>query len=256
MRSMLHIDAGDLTFTTEANNMHKATFDVLAMTFGDNGVPVDQSGRTYTLQLPETLYKRAMRDGLVYYLTVPVKKAGAYQMRISLRDSSSERIGSASQFIEVPDLKKNRLAVSGVVLSGANPSDKPAAPANKAAADDEGLEQGNPGASPAVRHFTRGMLMDYLFIIFNAHFDKGTNAPQLVTQVRMFRDGKPVFTGKENELKFSNITDQKRLITSGRIQLGTDLVPGEYVLQVIVKDLLADEKHRLVTQWMDFEIVK
>jgi hypothetical protein len=65
-----------------------------------------------------------------------------------------------------------------------------------------------------------------------------------------------VFTGKENELKFSNITDQKRLITSGRIQLGTDLVPGEYVLQVIVKDLLADEKHRLVTQWMDFEIVK
>jgi len=33
-------------------------------------------------------------------------------------------------------------------------------------------------------------------------------------------------------------------------------VPGDYVLQVIVKDMLADEKHRTVTQWMDFEIVK
>src|SRR5258706_14248368 len=53
MRSMLHIDARDLTFTTEANGMHKCLFDVLAMTFGDNGVPVDQLGRTYSLQLPE-----------------------------------------------------------------------------------------------------------------------------------------------------------------------------------------------------------
>jgi hypothetical protein len=33
-------------------------------------------------------------------------------------------------------------------------------------------------------------------------------------------------------------------------------VPGDYVLQVIVKDMLADEKHRSVNQWMDFEIVK
>src|SRR3981081_927205 len=166
---MFHIDARDLTFTSEANGVHKSTFDVLAMTFGDNGVPVDQSGRTYALQLPEALYKRAIRDGLVYYLTVPVKKAGAYQMRISLRDSTSERIGSAGQFIEVPDLKKNRLALSGVVLSGTNPSEKAIAATNNSASDQEGVEQGNPEASPAVRHFSRGMLMDYLFTSFRTH---------------------------------------------------------------------------------------
>ena len=127
MRSMLHIDARDLTFTDEANGMHKCVFDVLAMTFGDNGVPVDQSGRTYSLQLPQVLYDRALRDGLVYYVTVPIKKPGAYQLRISLRDSSTERIGSASQFVEVPDLKKNRLAVSGLVCQG-EPGDETAAP--------------------------------------------------------------------------------------------------------------------------------
>lgn len=42
----------------------------------------------------------------------------------------------------------------------------------------------------------------------------------------------------------------------GRLLLGTDLVPGEYVLQVIVTDALADEKHRVANQWMDFEILK
>ena len=34
------------------------------------------------------------------------------------------------------------------------------------------------------------------------------------------------------------------------------MTPGEYVLQIIVTDALAKEKHRTATQWMDFEIVK
>ena len=121
MRSILHIDAHDLTFTEEPNKLHKCVFDVLSITFGDNGVPIDQSGRTYTIQLPEELYRRAQRDGLVYYVTVPVKKAGAYQLRMSLRDTATDRIGSASQFVEVPDLKKNRLSLSGLALRGYQP---------------------------------------------------------------------------------------------------------------------------------------
>jgi VWFA-related protein len=274
MRSMLHIEARDLTFTTEPDGFHKCVFDVLAMTFGDNGLTVDQSGRTYTLRLPDVLYKRVQRGGLVYYVTVPIKKPGAYQLRISLRDSSTERIGAASQFVEVPDLKKNRLAVSGIAISGRNPGEstavdasaKPqaspaagnqtATSANSAAQDQEGLDKGNPEASPAVRHFNRGMFMDYVLIIYNAHLDKATNKPQLLAQVRLFRDGKAVFTGKENPLNPTDPPDWKRLTTGGSIQLGTDLVPGEYVLQVVVKDMLADEKYRTSTQWMDFEIIK
>jgi len=274
MKSMLHVDVRDLTFTTEANGFHKCVFDVLAVTFGDNGVPVDQNGRTYTLQLPDALYKRAQRAGLVYSVTAPIKKPGAYQLRISLRDSSTERIGAANQFVEVPDLKKNRLVLSGIAISGRNPGEgatiapgaapqaspaagnQPATGANSAARDQEGLDQGNPEASPAVRHFSRGMLMDYGFIIYNARIDKATNKPQLLAQVRLFRDGKLVYTGKDNPLGLTDAPDWKRVTAGGSIQLGTNLLPGEYVLQVVVKDMLADEKHRTATQWMDFEIIK
>ena len=133
---------------------------------------------------------------------------------------------------------------------------QPATDTDPAAAEQNAADQRNPEASPAVRHFTQGMLMDYLFIIYNARLDQATNKPQLISQIRLFRDGQPVFTGKENTLSFTNVTDPKWLVSGGAIKLGTDLVPGEYVLQVIVKDLLADEKHRIVTQWMDFEIVK
>src|SRR5207237_226529 len=266
MRSMLHIDGRDLTFTDAPNNLHKSVFDMLAMTFGDNGVLVEKpTGRTYTIQLPNELYKRVVRDGLVYYVTVPIKKPGAYQLLMSLRDSSTERVGSASQFVEVPDLKKNRLALSGVVLRGeilaaapganapaanSNGANAVATSPNSSAENEEGVEQGNADASPAVRHFRLGMLMQYTFLIFNAHADKTTNHGQLTTQARLFRDGKIVFTGKENAFNDANQPDPKQLLAAGAIRLGNDLLPGEYVLQVVVNDLLADAMHRTATQWM------
>lgn len=267
MRSVLYIDAHDLTFTDAPNGRHKCVFDVLAMTFGDNGVPIDRTGKTFTIELNDEWYQRVQRDGLVYYVTVPIKKAGAYQLRMSLRDSSSERIGSAGQFVEVPDVKKNRLALSGLSVMG-SVLNKPAAQSSAAAPaaanqagpqssqSDDGADQGNAQASPAVRHFNRGMALDYGFMVYNARLDKTTNRPQLTTQVRLFRSGKEIFTGRVIPFDASTQTDLKRLIAGGRIILGADLVAGEYVIQVIVTDALADAKHRVASQWMDFEIVK
>jgi VWFA-related protein len=255
LRSVLHVDARDLTFTDEPNNNHKSTFDVLALTFGDNGAALDQIGRTYVIQLPDEAYKRAVRDGLVYYVTVPVKKPGAYQLRMSFRDTASERIGSASQFIDVPDLKKNRLSLSSVVLRGTLPNANRANAADAPAEDQEGLDKGNAEASPAVRHFRHGMMLTYGYYIYNAKLDKGDNLPKLTTQVQLFRDGKPVFTGKELPLQVKDAADLKRLVAGGAIQIGTDLPAGDYVLQVTVTDALADQKHRTATQWMDLSIL-
>jgi len=182
---------------------------------------------------------------------VPIKKPGAYQLRVAMRDSVTERLGSASQFIEAPDIKKNRLALSGIVVQGESRADKPAGNASTV----EGVDTGNPQASAAVRHFTRGMVMSYGLFIYNARLDKTSARPQVTTQVRLFRDGKEVFTGAENRLDGAQ-ADLKRLVIGGGIRLGTDMAPGEYVLQVVVTDLLADRKHRVATQWMDFQIVK
>ncbi|HYV23815.1 MAG TPA: VWA domain-containing protein [Pyrinomonadaceae bacterium] len=257
MRSVLYVDTRDLTFTEEANHIHKSTFDVLAMTFGDNGVALDQIGRTYVIQLPDDVYKRTMRDGLVYYITVPVKKPGAYQLRMSFRDTASERIGSANQFIDVPDIKKNRLTLSSVVLRGnlPNANRSNVNPADAPPQDQEGLDNGSAEASPAVRHFRHGMMLTYGTYVYNAKLDKADNLPRLTTQVQLFRDGKPVFTGKELPLPVKEAADWKRLTAGGAIQLGTDLPPGDYVLQITVTDALADQKHRTATQWMDFSIL-
>jgi hypothetical protein len=198
-------------------------------------------------------------------MTVPIKKPGGYQLRAAVRDHGSERVGSASQFVEVPDIKKNRLTLSGIVITSFDPAavKKSAVPANATAgnptnADNKGEGEGvsNPRNSAAVRQFHAGEILDYGLVVYNARLDKSGTQPQLQLQVRLFRDGQPVFTGKEQPFSLSGPHDFKRLATAGGIQLGAKMVPGEYVLQIIVKDSLADEKHRVATQWIDFEIVK
>ena len=46
----------------------------------------------------------------------------------------------------------------------------------------------------------------------------------------------------------------RRLTAPGRVELGRDMTPGEYVLQVTVTDKLAKSKFNTATQSMDFEI--
>ena len=47
-----------------------------------------------------------------------------------------------------------------------------------------------------------------------------------------------------------------RLKGGSRLQLGMNLPPGEYVLQLVVTDGLAKRGRATATQWLDFEIVK
>jgi VWFA-related protein len=260
MRSLLHVDAGDLTFTDEPNGFHKAEFDVMAITFGDNGSVVNQVNKTYSVRLPDKSYQRMLDEGFVYFVTVFVKKPGAYQLRAALRDHGSERVGSASQFVEIPDLKKNRLTISGIIVTGSEAGSENKggnAGAKSLAVQSAGEHQedrANPSNSAAVRRFHGGGILEYGFVIYNARADKGL-PPSLTTQVRIFRDGQLVFSGNENPYVPAG-QDLKRLPHGGAVQLGSKMTPGEYVLQVIVNDAQAKGKHRTATQWIDFEIVK
>ena len=267
VRSMLHIEGRDLTFTDEADGWHKAVFDVIAVTFGDNGTVVDSVNRIQTVRVRGETYKRVLENGFVYTVIVPIKKPGAYQLRAALRDTATERVGSASQFIEVPNIGKNRLALSGIAVIGTDPATKTVAPAKDTASPsaatpdaqangEEEITDIDPQASPAVRRFRHKMVMNFGYVIYNAQADKATGQPRLQIQMRVFRDGRELFAGRVQPLDTTGQTDLKRLTAGGALQLGTEMPPGEYILQVIVTDLLAKEKSRMATQWIDFEIVK
>jgi hypothetical protein len=48
--------------------------------------------------------------------------------------------------------------------------------------------------------------------------------------------------------------DSRRLVMSGELTLGADMVPGDYALEVTVTDKLAPQQHSVESQWIDFEI--
>jgi len=264
MRSLLYVNANDLTFTDLPNGEHTVEFDVVAITFGDNGSVIDQVGQSFTLRARAEEYARLRRDGFVFFLTVPIKKAGAYQLRAALRDHVTSRIGSASQFIEVPEIKKNRLIVSGILVNAvdsvnSNSASAAAGAVNQSPGPDP--SKNDPGSwrlsiNAATRQLKRGQQLQYSVIVYNARLDKTTAKPQLTTQVRLYRDGEPVFTGRQLPVSEASQPDLKRITILGALRLGADLTPGEYVLQITATDPLADEKHRVATQWIDFEIVK
>jgi hypothetical protein len=54
--------------------------------------------------------------GIKFSLTLAVKKPGIYYVRTAVWDPMSGKMGSAYQYIEIPDLKKNRLALSNIFI--------------------------------------------------------------------------------------------------------------------------------------------
>lgn len=258
MRSLLHIKASDLTFTKNPDGSHQSVIDLVAMTFGDNGIVVDQMGYTHTLRLSPTAYENSVKHGVTYTINVPIKKPGAYQLRTALRDVASNQIGSASQFVEVPNLGKKRLVLSGIMshaVDAKNYQQRASASANDGIIADQKDEAATQMSNAARRQFKAGSIVEYGLAIYNAQTDK-TGKPQVVTQVKLFRNGQLVFAGKDLSLDAAKQTDVKRLEMTGAVQLGSQMDQGEYVLQVIVIDMLRKDKHRIATQWNDFEVVK
>jgi VWFA-related protein len=244
LRSLLHVDARDLTFKEESGGVRTAELEMVAVAFGDSGQVVDQLSYPQTVRAAnDSEYQRMLENGLVYILNFPIKKGGPYQMRVAVLDANSERNGAAMQFVEAPDLTKNRLALSGLVLSNAAEADKASA--------EESIQSG-----PAVRRLRHGMMLDYRYIIYNAQANSTDTNPLVQTQMRLLREGKPVFTGKVASLDVIKQLNPKRINAGGRLRIGPDLTLGDYVLQVVVTNTTDPKKPSTTTQWIDFEIVK
>jgi hypothetical protein len=65
-----------------------------------------------------------------------------------------------------------------------------------------------------------------------------------------------VFEGKVHSFDPGQQNDLPRLVAGGSFLLGSELQPGEYVLQLIVTGKLAKVKEQLATNWIDFDIVR
>jgi hypothetical protein len=195
--------------------------------------------------------------GVVFELTVPVPKPGSYQMRVALRDTASGQLGSATQFVPVPDLGKERLALSGVVLGTVNAR----GPQTNAA---DVTVSAATRMSPAIRRFAPGADVSYGFAVYHPHVDKASHKPQLSSRLRLVRGGKAIFDHDLSTVQVMRPLDLPKdkkskavpgFVVAGTFALPKDLEPGEYAVQVAVVDgAVKKDDRKSAGQWTSLEI--
>jgi VWFA-related protein len=216
--TMVHIDPAGLTFQLQPDGSREARGDIAVMFFGDNGTIAGQTAVAFNPRLSAA--------GLDYVVQVPLKQAGSYDVRVAVRDKSTGKLGTASQFVQVPVLKPEILALSGIRL-----------PAAKDPPD-------------ALRVFHSGQNLTYDCQILNPKLEQATRSPKVEAQVTIYRDGKGLTPGKTIPVGSA----AQRLSTGGTIEIGPTYPPGDYVLQLTVTDLAAGRK--TATQWIDFRVAQ
>jgi len=253
VRSLVHLSGQDITFVNEANGKIKAVFDVVAVTMNEKAAVVDDFNRTHTFIIDAAALPLIKQNGLVYSTDVPIKKAGSYNFRVAVRDASNKQTGSAGQVIEVPDLTKGNLFLSGLTVSTVDVTGKFNMPGE--VKPENALSLTASTGVPAIRQFRRNTVLAYAYQLYNAQLDKTTQQPNLTLQLNLYRAGKMISEGTPQPVKLEAQADLTRISDYGYLRLKPNVELGDYVLQVIIKDLLAKGKNQIASQWIDFEVI-
>ena len=221
---LLHIDLGDLGFTAGEGGSHNAAFKVIARVAGERNEPAQMVTKEAALRLTDSNFQQAISEGFTYRFGVPAPRAGLYEVRVAIQDESSGKLGSAREFVEVPDVKNGRPGISGVLAYSAS-------------------QRGGDPSAPGLaewRVFRRQDNLAWACQLFNA---KSFRA-----EAWILRDGKKVATAPS---QVSESGDGATTAT-GLVPLAA-LAPGNYILKIVIGPLKSNEI--AASQWTDFEVL-
>ena len=241
IRALFFLDAKALQFTDEPaapedkdqTPWKKAVADEMLMLYDQSGKIVDKVMQTQTIRMRKNGYNNVMKNGLVQVLDIPIKQPGPYQLRAAIMDQATKLTGSSAQFVFIPDIKNQQLAMSDLTI-----------------ATDAFLKTQSSDGAPALRVMRVGDALTYGAYLYNV---KGAS-PNLEIQVILHREGKAIYTGKKTPYRPEGHIEGKALALTGTLTLGSSLAAGEYVLQVGIHDIDAPKKFQYAVKSVDFEV--
>jgi VWFA-related protein len=235
---LLHIDASKLSFK-QVDGRYQSKLDQLGFVLDANGKPIDKFANTIELNLQPQTYESALKRGFVATRTLNVKP-GVYQIRLFVREAGLGSIGTANDYIEIPDMKADRLSTSSLFLSG------------QAVEQGKVVQTAGIGGTPSQRRFQRNGEFSYSMVIYNAKPDD-SKQPQLEMRTRVLKGNRVVFTGELRPVVPSEgSVAPSRIVTGGVIAL-LKLAPDDYTLELTVRDKRR-KKDNVVRTEMDFSV--
>jgi VWFA-related protein len=256
LRSWLHLDGKELTFTNEKAGGHILAIELMTLTANGEQVQ-DSKGQQYRFMLDDADVSRIRREGIDLNTYLPVKKPGKYYVRAAVRDMDSGKIGSGYQYLQIREVKDRRLSLSSLfvltpdenmysIISGSVAADRLSDIARKWQASRK---------SPARRSYMAGEGFDYMAILYNPK-SKGSRAPDLESQLTIFKDGKELYKGNPEEIDPRGIDDLGRIPIVKRLDFNAQVEEGTYQLQLEVTEKRVGGKSNSTFQTVDFEIRK
>ncbi|HYP53516.1 MAG TPA: VWA domain-containing protein [Pyrinomonadaceae bacterium] len=236
--------AAVLTATIEVDDAaleyfeQKAVADVLGAVYDAEGKPVSTFKQQLSVNAPRDAGGPRRRVSYSQQLTLP---PGLYQVRVAARDARSGRVGSANEWVEIPDFSRGRLVLSSIFIGEKAAEAAPPAGAPAGATPPPVLVSGD-------RRFARDSRLRFLLHIYNAA--PGPPGPDVALQVQVFRDDQPVVTTPLRKINTEGFTDTKRIPYAAELNLDS-LPAGRYLLKVSAIDRLAKTA---ATQQTDFTV--
>jgi hypothetical protein len=241
---MLAIDARGLKFNGTADGKEQLDLDVIAAVYGAESEVVASSNRTFRVAMTPDEMNQTLASGLLYGFEIEIMRPGPYQLRVAAWDANSERVGSATTFVEVPDFNGTGIALSSVQLSDSDPG-----------RNEKITRAGVIGAGSAVtRMFALGAVLRYDCTVYGLRTDPHTGKPKIAMVVRLFRGTEQIYNGQPIPIATPEGNSAAAVPASGVVRLPATLPPGDYALELSIYDEL--ERPRSATQWVDFILLK
>jgi len=204
--------AASTQITPEAGSATQGgDLDVIGAVIDDGGNILSSLKQKVTIPADQTTNAKPM----VVTLQFPKITPGLRQVRIAARDSRSGRIGSTTQWIEIPNLTQGDIALSSVFLS-------------------EGVSGSSqrPTIRPDAR-FTQTAKLRFQTYVYNAATSAAS--AKVMMQVELRRNGQVVTQTPPSAVPTEGVKDLSRIPVVGEFPLQI-LSPGEYQLSIVVTD--------------------
>ena len=234
VRSWIHLDPGNVKIIKTEDGSARIDLEAICLTSDITGKIQDSVRVEFTTSKFDADW--IQRHGIRFSMLLPVKKPGPYYIRVSIKDKESGKIGSAYQFLEIPDLKKRGLALSNIfMITSADDLAWMSSDITKEVVNGVffPMYQGEDVRSPALRTYEPGDSLQILAMLYNTDA-KAANRSEIEIQTILYKDGQEL---KRNEpVPVSLVSDPDGFKIFQKFKLGQEMPPGDYVLQLAVND--------------------
>lgn len=204
----------------EDEKSQKTEVDVIGTAIDDRGI-IKTFKQVVTIT-PDLLAQR-QNIPVIWHQQLPVPH-GLYQVRVAVRERKTGRMGSALQWIEIPDLSRGRFDLSSLFLGERK--------------REEIVAARNTNTPQAImvdvdHHFPRTSVLRFQTYVYNAA--RGASAPDVWIQAQVLRDKRQVAALPASKVPTDASPDAARLPYWAEISL-EQLPAGRYVLLVTATD--------------------